>query len=125
MFNFFFIFRTFTEFNEYFYSYWIVEVKPVNFCVAKVQHRTNNYLESFNAKASRIIGNGPNIVNFLINLQKIATFHYTMFLGSKEDIKKKGKKPDDSILKSEKLVEYLSKLQSQKRFTVKKFLLEL
>lgn len=55
----------FAGFNQYFNKYWMNSIKPVGFCVGHLTHRTNNYVESFNAKMKRKIHVNPSAFSFL------------------------------------------------------------
>lgn len=55
----------FKGFNRYFVDYWIKSVKPEGFSVFDRRHRTNNILESFNAKLKRFIKVKPRFFQFL------------------------------------------------------------
>lgn len=52
---------TFSSFRNYFDRFWVRKVRPENFVISSETHRTNNYLESFNARLSRQIRSQPNI----------------------------------------------------------------
>lgn len=60
----------FEAFNDYFLNYWLQKITPENFTMHQVEHRTNNFNESFNAKMSRELCKHPNIYDFLDFMKK-------------------------------------------------------
>lgn len=58
------------EMNEYMQSFWINQIKPNYFSMYKVKHRTNNFIESFNAGIGREMCKHPNIYVFLDFMKK-------------------------------------------------------
>lgn len=55
----------FDQFNKYFIAYWMKSVGPNGFCVGNLKHRTNNSVESFNAKLKRKLQKNPSAYSFL------------------------------------------------------------
>lgn len=66
---------TFDSFHQYFNRYWMKKIEPKGFCVSLEKHRTNNYLESFNARISKHFSHKPTIYKWIgkdfSNLSKV------------------------------------------------------
>ena len=55
----------FDEFNKYFANTWKNKFSFSSLCISNEIHKTNNYIESYNAKIKRIIQRNPSMYNFL------------------------------------------------------------
>lgn len=69
----------FSEFNRYFVTYWIKKITPAGFSVYGRRHRTNNLLESFNAKLKRRMRRNPRFFLFLGKFFPIISFPRHIF----------------------------------------------
>lgn len=61
----------FLDFNDYFETYWLRQVKPENFSMFLRYHRTNNICEAFNAQLKKLLFKGPNVYTFMQRLVNI------------------------------------------------------
>ncbi|KAF9411155.1 hypothetical protein HW555_010017 [Spodoptera exigua] len=67
-----------TKFNDYFVQTWLEhEVLSKTWNIYKQCDRTNNMVESWNAKIKKIIPEKPNIAQFLNGIKKDANFYFS------------------------------------------------
>uniref|UniRef100_A0A2S2NTL8 Uncharacterized protein n=2 Tax=Schizaphis graminum TaxID=13262 RepID=A0A2S2NTL8_SCHGA len=52
---------------RYYERFWIDTVTPARFTVCRLQHRTNNYIESYHASLLRLMGQHPQLYIFYGN----------------------------------------------------------
>lgn len=76
IFHFYFFFISVIEYNlgnelhnllRYYERFWIDTVTPARFTVCRLQHRTNNYIESYHASLLRLMGQHPPLYRFYGN----------------------------------------------------------
>ncbi|XP_050053723.1 uncharacterized protein LOC126549205 isoform X2 [Aphis gossypii] len=59
------------ELMQYFQRYWMDTVTPQRFSVYGLQHRTNNYIESYHSSLLRLMGQHPSLYQFYDHLRTI------------------------------------------------------
>lgn len=61
---------------RYYQSYWMDTVSPQQFTVYRLQHRTNNFIESYHASLLRLMGQHPPLYQFygMILIQQLTLF---------------------------------------------------
>ncbi|XP_050059118.1 uncharacterized protein LOC126550830 [Aphis gossypii] len=55
----------------YFERFWMDQVTPLRFTVYRLQHRTNNFIESYHSSLLRLMGQRPQLYRFYDNLRTI------------------------------------------------------
>ncbi|KAF0721924.1 RING-type domain-containing protein, partial [Aphis craccivora] len=55
----------------YFERFWMDQVTPLRFTVYRLQHRTNNFIESYHSSLLRLMGQRPPLYRFYDNLRTI------------------------------------------------------
>ncbi|CAH1720270.1 unnamed protein product [Aphis gossypii] len=55
----------------YFERFWMDQVTPLRFTVYRLQHRTNNFIESYHSSLLRLMGQRPQLYRFYDNLRAI------------------------------------------------------
>ncbi|CAI6361153.1 unnamed protein product [Macrosiphum euphorbiae] len=58
---------------NYFERFWMDTVTPQRFTVCRLQHRTNNFIESYHASLLRLMGQRPQLYRFYDHLRTVET----------------------------------------------------
>lgn len=95
-------------FNEYFEKTWIKSSSFYSnkWCFNNINHRTNNAVESWNARLNRLVNPKPNIATLINTLQKDSKYYFGLF-------KQKGfisKKTQESLWRQQKIDRTLREL---------------